>query len=240
MTITLISVRKIVRYGRQVANGKHQDDLTNFLGLLDTRAGFMTISLIRKLPKIGKKYNNSNTLNDDSDKENYFSQFNSINDIRNDLLANENMDISYISHLDAACSNVNLPMICTNASTNSLFDRFDFQDANLSIEEKTQNKARFYALAKHSFGNAYNQVSTLFTSDEVTTNLNNAMYQSDPLNDGIDRRLPYIVSSDSLGAFITDGNDGIILLNDKYFTMPQMEQEDKDLDLSNKRHTFTC
>ncbi|WP_298771431.1 hypothetical protein [uncultured Shewanella sp.] len=223
------SIRKIIRYTKQMFNGKHNDDIFAFLGLLDTRSGLNAIQFARKL-HIGFKKSNSNE--NDANKQAFFGQFSSIDEMRADTDFNTFNDISYNAAPETACSTVDLPLICTNSAADSLFERFNFQDPSLSSEEIATRKANFLALVQHAFGIKFYAASSTMAQDDMLNALNQALFQPDVLGDGIDRRIPYFLSSDKLddgnAVFLSTENDGMIVLNQTSFNMPDLEQDDID------------
>lgn len=218
------SIKKIIRYARQVANGEHTDDLTAFLGLLDTRSALNSVTMLRKL---GRKFTSNGSVSNHAAKQDYFGQFSNINELRNTLSTAENPNISYQTSLNLACENVPLPGLCEQSPANSLFSRFDFNNNNSSLSQ-TEKQSQFDALMQHAYGQAY---ATGLKGDNILTTLNQALFDDNAFGDSIDRRVPYIVSNDILeegpAALLYTQDDAIILLNEKFFTMPFMEEADK-------------
>ncbi|WP_299493243.1 hypothetical protein [uncultured Shewanella sp.] len=223
------SIRKIIRYTKQMFNGKHNDDIFAFLGLLDTRSGLNAIQFARKL-HIGFKKSNSNK--NDSNKQAFFGQFSTINEMRNSSDFNAFNELSYNAAPETACSIVDLPLICTSSSSTALFERFNYQDTSLSDDEIITRKNNFLALIQHAFGTKFYAASSTMTQDDMLNALNQALFQTDVLGDGIDRRVPYFLSSDKLddgnAVFLSTEDDGMIVLNQTSFNMPDLEQDDKD------------
>lgn len=223
------SIRKVIRYTKQMFNGKHNDDIFAFLGLLDTRSGLNAIAFARKL-HIGFKKSNNN--DNDANKQAFFGQFSNIDDMRSDSNFNAFNDISYNAALETACSTVDLPLICTNSSADSLFERFNYQDTSLSNDEIVTRKNNFLSLVQHAFGTKFYAASSTMTQDEMLNALNQALFQTDVLGDGIDRRIPYFLSSGKLddgnAVFLSTEEDGMVVLNQTSFNMPDLEQDDKD------------
>ncbi|MCL1127610.1 hypothetical protein [Shewanella surugensis] len=218
------SIKKIIRYARQIANGEHTDDLTAFLGLLDTRSALNSVSMLRKL---GRKFTSNGSVSNHAAKQDYFGRFSNINELRNTLAAAENPNISYQTSLNLACENVPLPGLCEQSPSNSLFSRFDFNNNNSSLSQ-TEKQSQFDALMQHAYGQAY---ATGLKGDNILTTLNQALFDDNAFGDSIDRRVPYIVSNNILeegpAALLYTQDDAIILLNEKFFTMPFMEEADK-------------
>ncbi len=228
MIENIIAIRKVIRYIRQIANGKHNDDLTEILTLLDDRSALNAIKLVRRF-KI--KFNMNNSLSNDENKQLFFGQFSTIDEIRNSSSFDNGSSNSYIASLSSACENIALPGLCDDADKATQFNRFNMQEFGLSDTELQTRKAQFTLLMQHSFGQAFDTIYSTIDTDTIIEQLNRAMYQTDPLNDGIDRRIPYLVSNKLLdggpGAFIYNDNDGIILLNENLFNMQGLEEEEK-------------
>ena len=229
---------KLTRYLNKFSSGNGLDEVLDWTTHLNTYAG-VYMDQIRSLPGIKLNFDGDETIEGDHEYlANLFSNYDSLEALR---LASLNGDITeikeswnknYVGNLSNACGKLALPVICDIADGEKFTSLNDLTGYNTNEwnggASQWHGQTIFQDLVKHAFTQEF--VDQL---DGNYQELNDTLFNPIINSSGRDLRLPIFVDSQYLqggnGAFVTDGTDAVILLNEDLFIRDDATLTDQNL-----------